>query len=175
MKIVKEDFDSEKFAEYAQSEAKKYLPERMRDLDKKFILDTFKNFALRSANVLSQDMSLNIDSYEKIVARAKYILEWIFKTSVALVETDCPIECRHGFMLDVGFVAFEVTKDMNTLNDASEEQIKATVEYHVINKIKKMLAELQLSGIITDKMREDFLNHPYMDKSQKNIDFAIYG
>ena len=64
---------------------------------------------------------------------------------------------------------------MVLLNDASEEQIKATVEYHVINKIKKMLAELQLSGIITDKMREDFLKHPYMDKSQKNIDFAIYG
>ncbi len=175
MKIVKEDFDSEKFAEFAQSEARKFLPEGMSDLDKKFILDTFKDFAQRSANVLSQDISLNIDSYDKIVARAKHILEWIFKTSVALVEADLPIECRHGFMLDIGFVSFDVSKDMNTLNDVSEEQIKATVEYHVINKIKKMLAELQLSGIITEKMREDFLNHPYMDKSQKNIDFAIYG
>ena len=46
MKIVREDFDSEKFAEFAQSEAMKYLPESMRDLDKKFILDTFNVFIL---------------------------------------------------------------------------------------------------------------------------------
>lgn len=175
MKIVKEDFDSEKFAEFAQGEARKFLPEGMSELDKNFILDIFKDFAQRSADVLSQDMSLNLDSYEKIVARAKHILEWIFKTSVALVEADLPIECRHGFMLDIGYVAFDVSKDVNAVDEISDEQINATVEYHVINKIKKMLAELQLSGIITDKMREDFLNHPYMDKSQKNIDFAIYG
>lgn len=175
MKIVKEDFDSEKFAEFAQSEARKFLPEGMSELDKNFILDIFKDFAQRSADVLSQDMSLNLDSYEKIVARAKHILEWIFKTSVALVEADLPIECRHGFMLDIGYVAFDVSKDVNAVDEISDEQINATVEYHVMNQIKKMLAELQLSGIITDKMREDFLNHPYMDKSQKNIDFAIYG
>lgn len=175
MKIVRENFDSEKFAEFAQGEARKFLPEGMSELDKNFILDIFKDFAQRSADVLSQDMSLNLDSYEKIVARAKHILEWIFKTSVALVEADLPIECRHGFMLDIGYVAFDVSKDVNAVDEISDEQINATVEYHVINKIKKMLAELQLSGIITDKMREDFLNHPYMDKSQKNIDFAIYG
>ena len=175
MKIVKEDFDSEKFAEFAQSEARKFLPEGMSELNKNFILDTFKDFAQRSANVLSQDMSLNLDCYEKIVARAKHILEWIFKTSVVLVEADLPIECRHGFMLDIGFVAFDVSKDVNAVDKISDEQINETVEYHVMNQIKKLLAELQLSGIITDKMREDFLNHPYMDKSQKNIDFAIYG
>ena len=78
-------------------------------------------------------------------------------------------------MLDIGFVAFDVSKDVNAVDKISDEQINATVEYHVMNQIKKLLAELQLSGIITDKMREDFLNHPYMDKSQKNIDFAIYG
>ena len=39
MKIVKEDFDSEKFAEFAQSEARKFLPEGMSELDKNFILD----------------------------------------------------------------------------------------------------------------------------------------
>lgn len=175
MKIPKENFDSEKFADFMQGEASKYLPESMSELDKKFILDTFRKFTLRLANVLSQDMSLNLNSYDKIVARAKHILAWFFKTSVTLVEVDFPIECRYGFMLDIGYVAFDVSKDVNAVNEVSDEQINATVEYHVMNQIKKMLTELQLNRIITDKMRENFLNHPYMDKSQKNIDFAIYG
>ncbi len=174
MKIVN-DFDCENFADYARGEAEKYLPADMKESDKTFILDMFRGFALRSGMVLSQDMSLKLGSEKQIIERARHILEWVFKAAVALVESGIPDVCRHGFMLDVGYVAFEVTKEINNLEGISDEQVDATVEYHVMNKIKKMLAELQLARVITPGMKDAFLNHEYIDKSKKNIEFAIYG
>lgn len=168
-------FDCKKFADYAQNEAKKYLPDRISEDDKNFILDTFWNSAFKTVLVLSEDKSLKVDSEEKINIFAKYILEWVFKTAVTIVEANIPAECRHGFMLDIGYVAFDIAKDVSNIESITNEQMSLTIEYHVINKVKTILAELQQNGVINERTKTDFLNHPYIDKSKKNIQFAIYG
>lgn len=174
MKLVRKNFDYEYFANYAVNEAKKYLPQSMSEEDKNSILKSFEESALKTGKVLSGDKSLNLDDEKKIKTMARCILEWIFKALVAFQESGIPLECRHGFMLDVGFVAFDIANTMNTMLNISDTQIKQTIEYHVINKIQKLLTEFQLSGIITKEIKEKFLNHPYIDKSNQRIQFAIY-
>lgn len=175
MEIMNKRFNSEDFADYAKREAEKYLPHDMNEADKEFILTTFRESALRTGNVLSQDASLNLDNEQKIFARAKHILEWIFKISVALTESKIPVECRHGIMLDIGYITFEISKDLDELSDVTEEQINSTIEYQVMSKVKTMLSELQFNGLITEHDKEVFFKHPYILKSNKNIEFAIYG
>lgn len=175
MEVSNDSFNSENFADYAKSEAEKYLPYNMKISDKEFILKMFRESALRTGNVLSQDQSLNLENKQEIFIRAKYILEWVFKVAVALAESNIPIECRRGFILDIGFITFEVSRTLDCIPDITDEQMNSTIEYQVMCKVKSILAELQHNGIIGEQDKENFLNHPYMDKSCKNIEFAIYG
>ena len=63
---------------------------------------------------------------------------------------------------------------INTRN-ISDEQIASTIEYHIIEKIKILLSKLKANMIINNTQVEKFLQHPYIEKSDKNIHFAIYG
>lgn len=175
MEVTKNNFDCEEFASYAVKEAKKFLPEKMSTEDKNFIIESFKNSAYKTGKVLSEDKSLEMNSEDKIKKSARYILEWSFKTMVALIETELPFECRHGFILDIGYAAFEVLNDIYVIPNISDEQIASTIEYHIIEKIKILLSQLQANMIINNTQVEKFLQHPYIEKSDKNVHFAIYG
>ena len=175
MEITKNNFDCEEFTSYAVEEAKKFLPEKMSTEDKNFIIESFKNSAYKTGKVLSEDKSLEMNSEDKVKKYARYILEWIFKTMVALVETEFPLECRHGFVLDVGYAAFEVLNDIHVIPNISDKQIASTIEYHIIEKVKILLSKLKANMVINNTQVEKFLQHPYIEKSDKNIHFAIYG
>lgn len=165
-------FDCEAFAEYAVSEAAKHFAEDLTEDDKKFILEHFYDFALRSAKVLSEDKSLELNQ-EKIERIEYIILEWIFKVSIALLKSDIPNEFRHGIMLDIGYTAFDITKTVCNIPDITDNQIFNTGAYHVINKLKSILQSLISEGAITEEMRDNMLNHPYISESEKRIEFAL--
>lgn len=175
MEVVRNEFDYNAYADYAQNEARKYLPQDMSEEDKNSVLQVLRESAFRTAKVLWEDKSLELDSTDKVHTFSRYILEWIFKATVAFYEVGVPIECRLGFILDVGYVSFDIAKDIKSIPDISSDQIRQTIEYHVINKIKKNLTELQLSGVITKEIKDKYLQHPYIDKSNRSIQFAIYG
>lgn len=166
------EFNCEEFAQNLTDEASKYLSERLELEDRKFVLEHFHNCALRSARVLSQDKTLAL-SDDKIVSTAKIIMEWIFKVAVSLVESDIPTEFRHGIILDTGYVAFDITKDVCNIPEITSNKILNTCEYHVINKLKSMLSSMISRGVITDEIAESLLKHPYISKSEKRIEFAL--
>ena len=173
--MLKNNFDYEQFAEFAKREAEKFLPEGMGSERREFVLDSFSQFALKTGKVLSLDPSLQLDDDKKIVERSKYILEWIFKVNVALAESPIPQECWKGFVLDIGYVAFEISKDLANSEHVSDVQLKTAIEVQIINKIKSLLQNLYDTQIITSDMMEKFWRHPYIDKTVKNIEFSIYG
>lgn len=166
------EFNYEEFAESVTQEAKKYISDNLSEEDKTFVLEHFNNCALRSGKVLSLDSSLNL-SNDEIVSVANIILEWIFKIAVALVESDIPKEFRHGIILDIGYVAFDITKDVCKIPEITSNQIFNTGEYHVINKLRNILSDLISNGSITEAMRDSLLNHSYINKSEKRIKFAL--
>ena len=166
------EFNCEEFAQQLTDDASKYVAENMTDEDRKFVLEHFYDCALRSARVLSQDKTLEL-SKEEVVSVAYIIMEWIFKVTVALVESDIPKELRHGIILDIGYVAFDITKDVCKIPDVTNNQIFNTGEYHVINKLKNILESMIADKVITEKMRDGLLGHPYISKSEKRIEFAL--
>ena len=168
------DFDNKKFMDYAISEASKFLPEDMNEEKIAYVMENFKGSASRIAGYLTTDDSLNIKNYNEFISRAYFILEWIFKILVALVDSDIPEECRRGFVLDIGYTAYDISINIINLEDITEEQIKSTIEFQVLKKVKELLDNLEKEGLITEEIAKDFWKHPKMDKSIKNILFSLF-
>lgn len=166
------EFNCEEFAEYAHNEAKKYLSDTLTDEAKEFVLTHFKDCTLRSTRVLSLDEALGLDK-DEVVSVAHIILEWIFKVSVALVESEIPSEYRHGIILDIGFTAFDITKDICKIPDITDNQMFSTGEYHVINKLKEILEKLVAEASITESERGSLLKHRYITQSEQRIEFEL--
>lgn len=165
-------FDSEEFSMRVTAEAKEHLPENLSDEDKNFVIEHFQICALRSTEALSQDKTLDL-SEKDMLAVVYIVLEWIFKITVALAESGISKEYRHGIILDVGYVALDITKDICQIPEISYNQIFNTSEYHVINKLKSVLEVLISNNTITETIRDRILNHPYISKSEKRIAFAL--
>ena len=168
------NFDNKKFLEYAISEAIKFLPENISEENKAYVMESFEGSASRIAGYLTTDESLKIKNYEQFLSRAYFILEWVFKILVALVESPIPEECRRGFVLDIAYTAYDISTNVSNVGDITAEQMRSTVEFGVLKKVKELLDNIIKEGFITEEIAQEFWRHPKMDQSVKNVLFTLF-
>lgn len=158
-------FDYKNFAEVLSSQAVDLVPAFFQDFQKKYVVNTIKNFATLSGEAIYNDESANFTA-EQAMLITQIIAEWSFHKSVDVIKAGILPEYWDGIMQKVAFTIFEIAKQMISTG-APQDEILQVVEHHVKKSYNSVLDDLRSRNIIDQELFD-------RATSQSNIDDMMH-
>lgn len=162
-----EGFNYEEFAQILSSQAEDLVPPNFQEFQKKYVINTIKNFATLSGEALFND-DKNKFTAEQAMLITQIIAEWSFHKSVDIIKSGIFPEHWDGIMQKVAFTIFEIAKQM-IIQNASQEEILQVVEHHVKKTYQTVLEELKERNIIDDNLFDKAAHQSNIDDMMQQI------
>ncbi len=162
-----EGFNYEEFAQILSSQAEELVPANFKDFQKKYVINTIKNFSVLSGEAIYNDDKTNFTA-EQAMLVTQIIAEWSFHKSVDVIKSGILPEYWDGIMQKIAFTIFEIAKQMITQN-APQEEILQVVEHHVKKTYQTAIEELKQKNVINDQTFEKAAHQSNIDEMMQQI------
>jgi hypothetical protein len=160
-----EGFDYKAFAEELSSQAGELVSKDLQDFQRKYVINTIKNFATLSGEAIYNDEKANFNA-EQAMFLTQIIAEWSFHKSVDVIKSGILPDYWDGIMQKIAFTIFEIAKQMISKN-LPQDEILQVVEHHVKKTYTKVLQDLKERKIIDEAVSS-------RAESQSNIDDMMH-
>lgn len=162
-----EGFNYEEFAEILSSQAEELLPPNFKDFQKKYVVNTIKNFATLSGEAIYNDDKVHFTS-EQAMLVTQIIAEWSFHKSVDVIKAGILPEYWDGIMQKIAFTIFEIAKQM-IMQNMPQEEILQVVEHHVKKTYQTAIDELKAKNVINEQTFEKAAHQSNIDEMMQQI------
>jgi hypothetical protein len=162
-----EGFDYQEFATTLASQAEELVPAEFQDFQKKYVVNTVKNFALLSAEAIYNDTEANFNAEQGMLI-TQIIAEWSFHKSVDLIKSGILPDYWDGVMQKIAFTIFEMAKQTIS-KGLSQDEVLQIVEHHVKKAYSAALGELKDRKIIDEAVFSTAVNQSNIDDMMKQI------
>lgn len=162
-----EGFDYKTFAEELSSQAGDLLPPVFQDFQKKYVINTIKNFATLSGEAIYNDEKLNFN-VDQAMLITQIIAEWSFHKSVDIIKAGILPDYWDSIMQKIAFTIFEIAKQTISKN-LPQDEILQIVEHHVKKSYESVLKDLKERNIIDDDVLNRALNQSNIDDMMDQI------
>lgn len=160
-----EEFDYEAFAQELSSQAEDLVPAEFQDFQKKYVVNTIKNFSTLCGEAISKEANFNA---EQAMLITQIIAEWSFHKSVDIIKSGILPDYWDGIMQKIAFTIFEIAKQ--TISQGlSQDEILQIVEHHVKKSYQNVLTELKERKVIDTVVFDRALNQSNIDDMMKQI------
>lgn len=160
-------FNYKEFAETLASQAEELLPDYFQPFQKKYVVDTIKNFATLSGEAIYNDTQANFNAEQGMLI-TQIIAEWSFHKSVDVIKSGILPDYWDGVMQKIAFTIFEIAKQ-SISQGLPQEEILQIVEHHVKKSYENVLKELRERNIIDDNILNTALHQSNIDDMMQQM------
>lgn len=162
-----EDFDYKAFAEELSSQADGLLPAEFLDFQRKYVIDTIKNFSVLCAEAIVNDKEVKFDENQAMLI-TQMIAEWSFHKSVDIIKSGIMPDYWDRVMQKIAFTIFEIAKQTIT-KGLPQDEILRVVEHHVKKTYNQVLLDLKNRKYIDKETFNRALNQSNIDDMMEKI------
>lgn len=162
-----EGFNYKEFAETLSSQAQELLPDYFQPFQKKYVVDTIKNFATLSGEAIYNDDQAKFTAEQGMLI-TQIIAEWSFHKSVDIIKAGILPDYWDGIMQKIAFTIFEIAKQ-SISQGLPQEEVLQIVEHHVKKSYESVLNELKDRKIIDENVLNTALHQSNIDDMMKQM------
>lgn len=143
-----EQFDYKTFADELSAQANDLVPAEFQDFQKKYVVNTIKNFATLCGEAITKDDKANFND-EQAMLITQIIAEWSFHKSVDVIKSGILPDYWDTVMQKIAFTIFEIAKQTIS-KGLPQDEVLQIVEHHVKKTYVSVLEELKERKVIDE-------------------------